>query len=160
MECLLCSRYCAEHFIYIILLNLQNSFMDYYYSHQDVIPEWIHPKTMSLHIRWSVLPHKSSGSSKQGDQCGWRKPSWKRDSWRVSVVGGDGEGGRKGSDVTHRQRREWAQGTLGSRSQPAADAACTDMSAWDLVVTGDSTLKLGYGRTSSNNAFRNLGWRR
>lgn len=73
------------------------------------------------------------------------------------MVGGDGEGGRKGSDVTHRQRREWAQGTLGSRSQPAADAACTDMSAWDLVVTGDSTLKLGYGRTSSNNAFRNLG---
>ena len=39
MECLLCSRYCAEHLIYIILLNLQNSFMDYYYSHQDMIPE-------------------------------------------------------------------------------------------------------------------------
>ena len=59
------------------------------------------------------------------------------------MFGGDGEGRRKGSDVTHRQRHEWAQGMLGSQSQPAADAVCTDMSAWDLVVTGDGRLKLG-----------------
>jgi len=70
----------------------------------------------------------------------------------------EGMGREEGKGMTsHRQRCEWAQSTLGSRSQPAADAVCTDMSAWDLVVTGDSTLKLGYGRTSSNNAFRNLG---
>lgn len=73
---------------------------------------------------------------------------------------GNGERRRNGSEGTHRQRSERAHGVWGSQTQHAADVVCLDMSGWELVVTGDSRLKLGYGRTSLNNNFRNLGGRR
>lgn len=72
---------------------------------------------------------------------------------------GDGERRRNGREG---RGREVKGHTVcgGSQTQPAADAVCLDMSGWELVVTGDSRLKLGYGRTSLNNNFRNLGGRR